>query len=408
MTDFKITRDLVRESFEKGMTVSSMLESLDPSHAYPARERGLDAFQRQLARLNIRTSSSPAAGIAAHTFERFFSNPEDVDGEGAFLAAEWISRTYPEAARVVPRSQFGVRTIEKRAPSVSTGVPLSDVIWPEAMDPMMRYQELEPSLLSTLVGRTRMIDSDTFKAFYLDDATVEADARLKRVTEYGEIPPMKIVGSDQTINAYKYGRRLMASYESMRRMSLDLISWAIQYIAAKADSDKFLTALDVIYNGDGNSGTAGTNTNGSTLDAGAGGALTLKMWLSWGMLWTRPHRMNVVAGDNAAIVALLMLNAGSANLPPSEAVRIPGAVGDISLARPVYGGIVAINDTSMTAAKLLGFDNRYTLEMVTEAGADLVEFDRIVARQYDEVVISEVVGFDIMTLGQNRILSYTA
>jgi hypothetical protein len=408
MTDFLVTRNLIRDAFEKGMTVSAFLERLDPTHKYPAHERRLDAFQRQLARLDIRTASSPMAGIPAHSFDRFFENPNDKEGEGRWLAAEWISRQYREAAQVVPRTNFGVRSIEKRSPAVMTGSPLSDVLWPDALDPAMRFQELEPSLLSTFVGRTRMIDSDTFKAFYLDDATVEADARMKRVTEYGEIPTMKIVGSDHTINAYKYGRRLQASYESMRRMSLDLISWAIQYIAAKADNDKFLTALDVLLNGDGNSGTAATNTNGSTYDGGAGGALTLKMWLGWGMIWSRPHRLNVVVGQNAGIVDLLLLNAGSANLPPSEAVRIPGAVGDISLARPIYGGIVAVNDSTMTANKLLGFDNRYSLEMVLEAGADIVEFDRIAQRQYEEVMISEVVGFDIMTLGQNKVLSYTA
>lgn len=405
--DFVMSRQLVRDAFDKGMTVSSFLERLDPSHEYPAHERGLDAFQRQLARLDIRTRSLPMAGIPAHTWERFFSNPEDDQEEGPWLAGEWISRQYRQAAAVVPRSMFGVRTIEKRSPSMTTHTPLSDVIWPDALGPDIRYQELEPSLLSVLVGRTRMVDSDTFKAFYLTDSTVESNARMARVSEYGEIPTMKIEGSDNTISLKKYGRRLQASYESMRRMSLDLISWAIMYIAAKADNDKFVTALDVILNGDGNSNSA-TNTDGSTLDSGAAGALTLKMWLAWGMLWSRPHRLNVVIGQNAGIVNLLMLNAGSANLPPEQAVRIPGAVGDISLARPVYGGIVAINDSNMTANKLLGFDNRYTLEMVMESGADLVEFDRIVSRQYEEVAISEVVGFDIMTLGQNRVLSYTA
>lgn len=409
--DFTLNRSMYRDAYQRGMTLSAFLETLDPSHDLSVADRrilGEDAFTRQLARLDIRTQSVPELGMAAHSFDRFWDDQDGNGDERAVLAAEWLSRQYRQAARVVPRGQFASRMPQLDRRILSTNNPLSDVLWPAAQDGMMRYQELEPSVLSYVVGRTRGVTSEVFQAFYLTDATVEAAARMKRVSEYGEVPPMQITGGDHSIKVKKYGRRLQASYESMRRMSMDLIAWAVQYIAAKADNDKFLTALDVIINGDGNTSTSATSTNGSTLDGAAGGALTLKMWLAWGMLWTRPHKMDVVIGTNASVLSLLLLNAGSANLPPSAIATANGAIGAITLARPVYGNIVAINDANATANVLYGIDSRYTLELVSEVGADIVETDRIIQRQYEEVVLTESVGFDVMTLGQNRALAYTA
>jgi len=402
--DFVLNRSMYADAYKRGVTLSAFLETLDPSSKYNAAERALgDAFQRQLARLDIRTTSIPEVGIGAHSWERFWDDGDGLGSERSALAPEWLSRQYRRAARVIPGASGSLA--ERR---VMSNQPLSDILWNISQDTAMRYQQIEPSVLSYMVGRTRSIDSDTFRAFYLDDTAAQTSAHMKRVSEYAPVPAMRLTGSDQAIKVHKYGRRLEASYEAMRRMSLDLIGFAVRYIAAVADNDKFLHALDVLVNGDGNSGTAATNTNGSTLDAGAGGALTLKMWLAWGMLWKRPHQANVVVAQDAGTLALLLLNAGSANLPPTALANAAGAVGQVTLARPIYGGMVAINDSAAPANKLVGFDNRYTLEMVSEAGSSIVETDRVINQQYEEVVITETLGWDVMTLGQNRTLAYTA
>lgn len=409
----ELTPRLYEEAYKRGMTLSAFLEKQDPSSEYNASERatiGRDAFSRLLRHLDIRTRSIPEMGVRAHEVGRFFEGDDEaLASERAVLFPEWISRQYRRHARVTPRNGQSAMSYDGgRERFMATNAPLSDALYPEAIADEMRWQRLEPSLLSTLVAMTRTIDSDRFTAFYLNDADTEAGARMKRITEYGEIPVTRIQGSDQTIRAYKYGRAIQASYESIRRVSLDLMAWWIQYVAAKAEADKFLTAVDVLVNGDGNTGTAATNTNGSTLDSGAAGDLTLKMWLKFGMLWSAPYQANVAIGQDEAIAKLLLLQAGSANLPPQQLVTASGAIGQVTLARPIYGGMVAINEATAPANKLLVLDNRFTLEMVMEAGTDLVETDRLIRKQFEEIVISEVVGFDILTKGQNRTLDYTA
>ena len=409
--DFVLSRQMYKEAYQKGMTLSAFLETLDPTEKLSQADRramGRDAFVRQMRKLDIRDRTIPEMGVMAHRWERFWDDEDGKSEERKALAPEWLARQFRHAFPVYPRGVANARGLDLHRREITTHNPLSDVLWPDAMDAAMRYQELEPSVLSYVVGRTRGIDSDTFKAFYLTDSTVEAAARMKRVGEYAEIPHMTITGSDQSINVQKYGRALRASYEVMRRQSLDLIAWTVNYIKAKADNDKFLHAVDVLINGDGNSGTSATSTNGSTLDAAAGSTLTLKMYLGWGMLWTRPHQCNVVLGTNGSIISLMLLNAGSANLPPNQAISASGAIGQVTLVKPIYGGVAAINESTVTASNLLGLDNRYTLELVNEVGADIVEVDRIIQRQYEEVVLTESVGFDVMTLGQNRLLAYTA
>jgi hypothetical protein len=79
-------------------------------------------------------------------------------------------------------------------------------------------------------------------------------------------------------------------------------------------------------------------------------------------------------------------------------------------------GVVLIDNTTVAANTLLGVDGRYALEMLLEAGSDIVETNKIIQNQYNQIVITENVGFDILikqkngannqTLGQT--LAYTA
>lgn len=410
--DFVINRSMYAEAYAAGMTFSAFLEGLDRSSEYSAADLqvlGGDAFQRQLRKLDVRTASVPIMGVAAHSVERFFDNEDGLGDERSAMFPEWMARIYRQTSALnPPQGNTWVSPMDTQNRLLTSHNPLSDVLWPEAVETGIRFQMLEPSLLSYLVGRTRTIDSDVFRAFYLADSTVEDAARMHRVSEYAEVPEMTIAGGDHTISVKKYGRRLKASYESIRRVSLDVMAFAISYIAAKADNDKTLTAIDILINGDGNTGSAATSSNGSTYDSGASSVLTLKMWLGWGMIWKKPHQPNVVLGTNDSILRLLLLQAASANLPPEQLVRAAGGLGPITLARPIYGGMVAINDSTVTASNLLQIDSRYSLELVTEAGSDIVETDRIINRQYEEVVITESVGFDIMTLGQNKLLDWSA
>jgi hypothetical protein len=417
--DFVLSYDLLDESKKRGLTLSAFLEELDPTFRYAEHERGLDAFQRQLARYDIRTASDPVSGLMCHTWGRFYESDEQGSAEErSVLPAEWVRRNYMAATRVQPRngmvdgnwSNQGAQggTLVPSGVRFPVDTPISYALYPPAVFDQLRFQMIQPSMLNLLVSRVRTINSETFDALYLTDSTANPAARMGRVEEYGEIARQRFTTSEQSIRTKKYGGGLDVSYEAMRRMQLDLVSWWIQYVAAKADRDKEDTAIDVLVNGDGNAGTAATNSNGTTLDSLSANKLTLKMWLLWRLLWVRPYVTQVVIGPKEALVDLFLLQAGSANVGVMNVLgqNIPAAL-NVQMARTTLDNMLAIDNSTVAANTLLALDRNWTLEMVLEAGSQIVDTDRIVQNQYSSIFITENVGFCIATKGLSRTLAYT-
>lgn len=409
-----LSPDLITRQRQSGLNLSAFLETEDPTSEYGPSER-MDAFQRQLAKLDIRTASDPNTGIVAHPFNRFFENPNDKNDEGRFLAREWIMRqfrTMSDYWATHKRKSYhdvdGQRisgTIERL---FDTEAPLSFTLFPPAVLPELRFIEIQPTMLPELLARTRTVAAETFYAEYLNDTAATAEARMYRVEQKAELPIITFDTSSHLVRNYKYGRRIQQTYEQMRRMSMDMVSWAIMYVAARNARDKEDAALYTIINGDGNASTAATSVNGSTYDTG--GALTLKMWLNWRFAqFVRPYKLTTVVANPAAIVKLMLLSAGTANIAPAFYLQTSesGAV-DITETRTTLEGIRMVDNTAMVNDNYVGIDKNAACEMVLEANSDIVETDRVISRQYTEIALSENVGFSIATLNQNQNLVATS
>src|SRR5262249_153995 len=157
----------------------------DPSEGY---KDGLDAFSRLIKCAGIRTQSLPDIGLFADRFDQFEKN----DCTRA-LVPEWIARQWR-------RASLG---LSSRAVYVSDDNALNPLMGPYADAAQIRTtKQLAPAIpLSTLVAMTTPIDTDAYRAYYLqDDASQQ---RMVRVAEGGEIPKAKLVGSDRTIPLYK-------------------------------------------------------------------------------------------------------------------------------------------------------------------------------------------------------------
>jgi len=425
--DFAMTTRLMDEAREENKTLSAKLEELDPTNKYPLSDPAseLDAYERQLARLNVRTASIPDYGVMADTWDKWDDLSGLADGnERRSLKAEFMRRAYVGSGfggralghSLITGKSGGARTrldnsnmlameSGRRFPGDAT---VSYTLYPPAVLDMLRYQQLQPSALEYLIARTRMIDSETFTALYLtSDSAAATAARLARTEEFAEPAIFQFTTGESSFRVTKYANSLRVSYEQMRRMRIDLISWGIGYIAQKADLDKELSAVNILINGDGNGSTAATNTNGSTLDSG--GALTLKMYLKWRYLWTRPYTCNVIVATANSIVDTFLLNAGSANIAPAVITQSnrPEAV-TFSPVRTLQNGVIVVDNATVASNTLCGIDATASLEMLMESGSQIVQTDQVILNQYNEIVFSENIGWDIAIRGQNRTLAYTA
>ena len=349
---------LYRQANAKGLTVSQYLEELDPSHEY---NDGLDAFQRQLRRFNILTKSIPEKGIWASKVEAFY---------------------------------------------MADDAAATPILFPEYVNRVARQALMEDSILNEMVAIRTPIDSNAYRSIYItQDAT---KTTKKRVTQGSDFPVAEMTTSENTIKIYKYGRRLKTTYEAIRRMRLDLFALHIQAIMKQADVDRATDAYTVLKDGDGNTNAA-TNYNKTDLQTGlASAALTYSGWLAY-MFKFYPHKMtNIIAGDTELIE---LLTVDAPNIDPLKLIQMLkfGGTGQGgTMSQNIFNDYRIIYLPDATANVLLGYDKQYGLEMVTEIGSDIIESQRLIANQWEEIVISEVNGFAIFLPLSRRTLTLNA
>ncbi len=382
---------LYQRAHEQGLSLSAYLEREDPSDGH---RDGLDAFGRLMKAAGIVTRSDPARGFWADRLEAFTRSDET-----KWLFPEWAMRQYRRAA-------LG-QDVSTRALYASDDPSLGTVLRPYADAAEARVKQIAPAVpLSALIAATRGVEGDAARAFYLtDDPTQE---RLKRVAQGAELPRMKLAGGDRTVRLYKYGGILEATYESLRRLPIDIVALHIARVAVQAETDKVATVIDVVVNGDGNAGTAATVYNLTALDAAAvAGTLSLKGWIAFKMKLANPYAVTAVLAQEATALQALMLNTGSANLPLRT---LPAAV--TGGFRPINTNLAADVDLGITsdapASKIVGIDARFAVERVFEVGSNISESVRWIERQTTGLTFSEVEGYDILDANATAILNVAA
>lgn len=391
---FDVYKETAQRLNDAGMTekpsISRVLEEVSPS------EKGdtLDAFERLMMEAGIVTRSDWTAGYHASNAGMFAKNP----GTRA-LFAEFFARNWRKGSQVAPqeRAQF----LSSDSLVGSWARPYFDAMTARPS------QAVAPAIpLSELVALTTPIDSDAYRSYYLTyDAT---KLRQYRVGETADIPIADLVGSERTITLKKYGRGIRASYENLRRMRVDKLAFYIQWMAVQSEIDKVAAALDVIVSGDGNSGTAATSYNLTTLDAAAvSGTLTLKGWLAFRMKFVQPYTLATALMTEAIAMQVALLNTGSANIPLVMSAN--GGLGTALTPINQFADGVRYGWTSDAPAnKIVGIDKGRCLEHVIETGSNIAESERYVTNQTEVMVFSQVEGWAILDANAAKILVVNA
>ena len=175
----------------KGFTKS--LEELDPSENYKGTElEGLDAYQRQLKRFDIKVT-----GNDSDTVEKFFQT-----SNSSVLFPEYVSR------------------------AVRTGIEQTDS-------------------LSKLIATTTNIDSFDYRA--VEIKSTADDYGLANVGEGAFIPEAEIKTKNSLTKLKKRGRMLVASYEAIKFQKLDLFTIMLSQIGASIARDQLVDACNILF-----------------------------------------------------------------------------------------------------------------------------------------------------------------
>ena len=186
---------------EAGRSFTQVLEKLDPSEQYRGTAlEGLDAYQRQLKRFDIRVK-----GAGSDVVEKFFKT-----AQSAVLFPEYIAR------------------------AVKAGME-------------------EANVLPYITATETVIDGMDYRSIL---SVPEEERELKQVAEGASIPQTTVRTRDNLVKLHKRGRMLVASYEAIRFQKLDLFSVTLRQIGAQIGRMLLEDAVDVIVNGDGNGNPA--------------------------------------------------------------------------------------------------------------------------------------------------------
>jgi hypothetical protein len=359
---------IYKDASKAGITLTQYLERLDPSSEYGSGEK-LDAFDRQMYRISqelqkdgqtpIITKSDPSRGFYASKVEAFYQTTDSI-----VLFPEWINR-------------------------------------------VARLSLIPDDVLNEIVGISTPIDGDAYRSFYVDYDNTKLSK--KRIAQGGEIPFVEMKTHENTIKLYKYGRAIKATYEMIRRMRIDMLALHIQLIMKQAGLDRATDAYNVLINGDGNANTAAYNYNKTTLQGGGSGDVF--GYTAWAKFLFNffPYQMQTLIGGINELVTFLTMQAP--NIDPLrliEQLRFGQANSQGMMAQTIFNDYRIVYLPAALANILVGFDKRYSIEMVVEVGSDITEIDRLVTSQWQQIVISEVNGFAVFLPEARRTLTLNA
>ena len=285
-----------------GRSFSQTLEELDPSEHYRGTPlEGLDAFQRQLKRFDIRVK-----GAGSDMVEKFFHTTD------------------------------------------------SAVLFPEFVSRVVRQGLEEESILPDITATVTSFDGMDYRS--IASVPTEEDKALRRVEEGAAIPETSIRTQENLVRLHKRGRMLVASYEAIRFQRLDLFSVTLRQIGAYIGRMHLQDAVDVITNGDGNNNAAEVFTVGTSPISGTAKTLDYGALLDF---WSQfdPYTMNTMLVSSDVMLALLKL---SEFQNPLTGLNFQGTG---TLTTPL--GAKLLRSSAVPQGTLIGLDRHYALEQIS-------------------------------------------
>ncbi len=185
---------LEKELYTTGKSFTQALESIDPSENYIGTPlEGLDAYQRQLKRFDIKVS-----GADSDTVSKFFQTSD------------------------------------------------SSALFPEYVARAVRQGLVDNDIVSQMVATTTNIDSLDYRAI---ESIVEDNAiTAEHIMEGTYIPETNVRLKDTLTPLNKRGRMLVASYESIKFQKLDIFTVILKQIGEYIASCQAMDAIQAVYN----------------------------------------------------------------------------------------------------------------------------------------------------------------
>ncbi len=254
----------------------------------------------------------------------------------------------------------------------------SAVLFPEFVRRCIKEGMDKASFLPEIVAATTYTDEITYRGL-----TVTKTGEDSAVKEGSEMPSTTVKLSSTAINLSKHARKLSCTYESIRKHRIETFAVILKDLGANISRRVNLEAVSVLK-----VGTSSISPIGDTLTY----ADLAEFWASMGK-----HDMTTMIcspSDMAKILAFEEMKYCVSDYMTSGKVKTP------------YG-VTLVKCSDLYSDIAIGIDKNCALEMIY--GTDvIVDFDKLISTQCDEIACSITVGFSKITPDAVKILATTA
>lgn len=347
-----VTDDMVTQAAMKGVSLS---EHLNKEYAEVVEHYNgeLDAFDIALLSAGIIVKSDPKMGLQSSTMDKFFTTNEN-------------KNLFPE---------FMIRQLRQ-------------------------ISNRDDSLVSKLVASTRIIQGDAARQVVLDLSDTPAGKanqkalQYRRIGEGADIPVATLKLGEMAIKIYKYGIGVRATYEVLRRTTIDMFRKQMELVSKQAEMDEVGTVIETIINGDGNTNPATVYTASTLNSAAVEGkidATTLLKFLTAdkdsGLVF------DTVITDDVAYVDFLttLMDKNLTNaINPRVQFEFPQTF--INNLTVIYSKDLPL--TSANKHQIIGLAKDYAIERTIEAGSIINEVEKASSNQTQTAYMTENAGFN--------------
>jgi hypothetical protein len=397
-----------RQAHSGRISLSQLLERMDPTSERPENERNLDAYERMLRAAGIVTQPDQATGMQSSTWEEATDTPQK-----RAMIPEHFARCWRSVTNMTPSHRKQLADTPNpanhgRAVLLSSDYVVGSESNPWFDNPELRAVRLVPPIpLQKLLARTTTIEGDAYRSLFVSDALGTDAYRMKRVAEASVIPTTTMVTGERTLRLYKFGRGIKTSYEQLRRQHIDRIAFLFQRMALQAEVDKVATVISTVVNGDGNANTAATVITLTSLDAASVPPTpTLKAWLTFKLRFPLTYQPDVLLAQEGPMVSLMLLPISLNNTIPLGYIQGMTPFGQLTPMHDQWANAINWGITAdAPATKLLGWQSGIAVERVVEVGGSVAEVERFATDQTQIMVVSEVEGYGIIDPTGSKILN---
>lgn len=344
---------------------------------------------------DVEEAASKGISLSQHLNDKYSNIVEDFGGELDAFDIALLS------GGIIVSSNYELGLQSSTMDTFFTTTNENKNLFPEFVIRQLRQiSNKSDGLLSKIVASTRIINGDAARQVVLDLSDTPAGQenqmalKKRRIGEGADIPVATLKLGEMAIKIYKYGIGVRATYEVLRRTTIDMFRKQMELVSMQAEIDEMGSVIETIIEGDGNTNPAKVY-NASELNPeakeGEIDATTLLKFLTADKKSGIVFDTILTDSDTYVKFLTILMDKNLTNaINPQVKFDFPQTfVNNLSV---LYSDDLGL--TSGGKHQVIGLARNYAIEKTIEAGSVINEVARAVQNQTQSAYMTENAGFN--------------